>query len=119
DKGWLVRPTVFTDVRNDMTIAREEIFGPVLSIIAYDDEEQAIAIANDTPYGLQAYVVSADEARALGVAARIDAGRVLVNTLSHEPKAPFGGFKQSGLGREYGVFGLEAYLEPKAVLGSA
>ena len=119
DKGWLVRPTVFTDVRNDMTIAREEIFGPVLSIIAYDDEEHAIAIANDTPYGLQAYVVSADEARALRVATRIDAGRVLVNTLSHEPKAPFGGFKQSGLGREYGVFGLEAYLEPKAVLGAA
>jgi aldehyde dehydrogenase (NAD+) len=116
-RGWLVRPTVFTDVRNDMTIAREEIFGPVLSIIAYDDEEHAIAIANDTPYGLQAYVLSADTARARRVASRIDAGRVLINTLSHEPKAPFGGFKQSGLGREYGSFGLEAYLEPKALLG--
>jgi aldehyde dehydrogenase (NAD+) len=116
-RGWLVRPTVFTDVRNDMTIAREEIFGPVLSIIAYDDEEHAIAIANDTPYGLQAYVLSADAARARRVASRIDAGRVLINTLSHEPKAPFGGFKQSGLGREYGSFGLEAYLEPKALLG--
>jgi aldehyde dehydrogenase (NAD+) len=116
-RGWLVRPTVFTDVRNDMTIAREEIFGPVLSIIAYDDEEDAIAIANDTPYGLQAYVLSADAARARRVASRIDAGRVLVNTLTHEPKAPFGGFKQSGLGREYGSFGLEAYLEPKALLG--
>lgn len=116
-RGWLVRPTVFTDVRNDMTIAREEIFGPVLSIIAYDDEDDAIAIANDTPYGLQAYVLSADAARARRVASRIDAGRVLVNTLSHEPKAPFGGFKQSGLGREYGSFGLEAYLEPKALLG--
>lgn len=117
-RGWLVRPTLFTDVTNDMTIAREEIFGPVLSIIGYDDEEEAIAIANDTPYGLQAYVHATDTARALRVAARIDAGRVLVNTLAHEPKAPFGGFKQSGLGREYGVFGLEAYLEPKAVLSA-
>ncbi|HVI54229.1 MAG TPA: aldehyde dehydrogenase family protein [Luteibacter sp.] len=116
-RGWLVRPTVFTDVRNDMTIAREEIFGPVLSVIAYDDDEDAIAIANDTPYGLQAYVLSTDAARARRVASRIDAGRVLVNTLAHEPKAPFGGFKQSGLGREYGSFGLEAYLEPKALLG--
>jgi aldehyde dehydrogenase (NAD+) len=117
-RGWLVRPTVFTDVRNDMTIAREEIFGPVLSIIAYDNEEDAIAIANDTPYGLQAYVLSADAARARRVASRIDAGRVLINTLTHEPKAPFGGFKQSGMGREYGSFGLEAYLEPKALLGA-
>ncbi|NII54484.1 aldehyde dehydrogenase family protein [Luteibacter sp. SG786] len=115
--GWLVRPTLFTDVRNDMTIAREEIFGPVLSIIAYDNEEEAIAIANDTNYGLQAYVFSSDKDRARRVAARIDAGRVLVNTLTHEPKAPFGGFKQSGIGREYGQFGLEAYLEPKAYLG--
>jgi aldehyde dehydrogenase (NAD+) len=116
-RGWLVRPTIFTDVRNDMVIAREEIFGPVLSIIAYDNEEDAIAIANDTPYGLQAYVLSSDTARARRVASRIDAGRVLINTLTHEPKAPFGGFKQSGLGREYGSFGLEAYLEPKALLG--
>lgn len=116
-EGWFVRPTVFTDVRNDMTIAREEIFGPVLSIIAYRDEEEAIAIANDTVYGLQAYVVSADTDRARAVAARLEAGRVLINTLVHEPKAPFGGFKQSGLGREYGSFGLEAYLEPKALLG--
>lgn len=117
DRGWLVRPTLFTDVRNDMTIAREEIFGPVLSVIAYEGDEEAIAIANDTPYGLQAYVISADTGRALRVASRIDAGRVLVNALTREPKAPFGGFKQSGLGREYGVFGLEAYLEPKAILG--
>lgn len=116
-RGWLVRPTLFTDVRNDMTIAREEIFGPVLSIIAYDDEEEAIAIANDTSYGLQAYVFSGDLERARRVANRIDAGRVLINTLAHEPKAPFGGFKQSGIGREYGQFGLEAYLEPKAYLG--
>jgi len=119
DAGWFVRPTVFSDVRNDMTIAREEIFGPVLSIIAYRDTEDAIAIANDTPYGLQAYVVSSDAARAAAVASRIEAGRVLVNTLAHEPAAPFGGFKQSGIGREYGTFGLEAFLEPKALLGVA
>ena len=115
--GWFVRPTVFSDVRNDMTIAREEIFGPVLSIIAYRDDEEAVAIANDTVYGLQAYVVSANVQRARLIASRIEAGRVLVNTLAHEPAAPFGGFKQSGIGREYGTYGLEAYLEPKAVLG--
>jgi aldehyde dehydrogenase (NAD+) len=117
ERGWLVRPTLFTDVRNDMTIAREEIFGPVLSIIAYDDEDEAIGIANDTAYGLSAYVVTASAERGARVAALIDAGRVMVNTLTHEPKAPFGGFKQSGLGREYGVFGLEAYLEPKSIIG--
>ena len=116
DAGWFVRPTVFSDVTNDMTIAREEIFGPVLSIITYRDTEDAIAIANDTNYGLQAYAVSADEKRAREVASRIEAGRVLVNTLAHEPAAPFGGFKQSGIGREYGTFGLEAFLEPKAIL---
>ncbi|OAJ55028.1 aldehyde dehydrogenase [Paraburkholderia ginsengiterrae] len=116
--GWFVRPTVFSDVRNDMTIAREEIFGPVLSIIAYRDTEDAIRIANDTPYGLQAYVCSSDATRASAVASQIEAGRVLVNTLAHEPAAPFGGFKQSGIGREYGTFGLEAFLEPKSLLGS-
>jgi aldehyde dehydrogenase (NAD+) len=115
--GWFVRPTLFGRVRNDMTIAREEIFGPVLSIIPYNDEEEAISIANDTLYGLQAYVFSSSAARARVVAARIDAGRVLINTLSHEPEAPFGGFKQSGIGREYGSYGLEAFLEPKSVLG--
>jgi aldehyde dehydrogenase (NAD+) len=115
--GWFVRPTVFSGVTNDMTIAREEIFGPVLSIIAYRDTEHAIEIANDTNYGLQAYVLSADIARGRHVAAQIEAGRVLVNTLAHEPAAPFGGFKQSGIGREYGTFGLEAFLEPKSLLG--
>ncbi|MGU7774482.1 aldehyde dehydrogenase family protein [Burkholderia sp. MR1-5-21] len=119
DAGWFVRPTVFSDVRNDMTIARDEIFGPVLSIIAYRDTDEAIAIANDTRYGLQAYVCSSDARRASAVAAQIEAGRVLVNTLAHEPAAPFGGFKQSGIGREYGTFGLEAFLEPKALLGTA
>jgi aldehyde dehydrogenase (NAD+) len=116
--GWFVRPTVFSDVTNDMVIAREEIFGPVLSIIAYRDTEDAISIANDTNYGLQAYVFSADVKRAREVASRIEAGRVLVNTLAHEPAAPFGGFKQSGIGREYGTYGLEAFLEPKAVLAA-
>ena len=117
DSGWFVRPTVFSGVTNDMTIAREEIFGPVLSIIAYRDTEHAIEIANDTPYGLQAYVLSPDIERARRVAAQIEAGRVLVNTLTHEPAAPFGGFKQSGIGREYGTFGIEAFLEPKSTLG--
>lgn len=116
DAGWFVRPTVFSDVTNDMAIAREEIFGPVLSILTYRDEEEAIAIANDTHYGLQAYVLSADVRRAHAVASRIEAGRVLVNTLAHDPAAPFGGLKQSGIGREYGVYGLEAFLETKAVL---
>jgi aldehyde dehydrogenase (NAD+) len=117
DAGWFVRPTVFSDVTNDMTIAREEIFGPVLSILTYRDIEEAISIANNTHYGLQAYVFSADVKRAREVASRLEAGRVLVNTLAHEPAAPFGGFKQSGIGREYGTYGLEAFLEPKSVLG--
>jgi aldehyde dehydrogenase (NAD+) len=117
ERGWFVRPTVFSGVSNDMTIAREEIFGPVLSIIAYRDIEEAIAIANDTSYGLQAYVLSADAARARAVATRLDAGRVLINTVAHEPAAPFGGFKQSGIGRENGTFGLEAFMEPKSLLG--
>jgi len=117
ERGNFVRPTVFSNVRNDMTIAKEEIFGPVLSVIAYDDEEDAIAIANDTIYGLHAYVFSGDVARANRVARRIEAGRVFINGLYDEPMAPFGGFKQSGLGREFGVFGLEEYLEPKTLLG--
>ncbi len=114
--GWFVRPTVFSRVTNQMTIAREEIFGPVLSIITYATEEEALTIANDTPYGLQAYILSSNPERARNLASRIDAGRVLINTLAHEPFAPFGGFKQSGIGREYGKFGLEAFLEPKSIL---
>lgn len=116
-RGWFVRPTVFTNVRNDMTIAREEIFGPVLSIIPYETETDAIAIANDTDYGLHAYVAGSDPARAQVVAEQLVAGRVIINGAPMEPLAPFGGFKQSGIGRENGVFGLEAYLEPKAVMG--
>lgn len=117
ERGYFVRPTVFSNVHNDMTIAKEEIFGPVLSVIAYDDEDEAIAIANDTIYGLHAYVFSGDVARANRVARRIEAGRIFINGLYEEPMAPFGGFKQSGLGREFGVFGLEEYLEPKTLLG--
>ena len=116
EAGNFVKPTVFTNVKNNMRIAREEIFGPVLSIITYKDEEDAIAIANDTDYGLQAYVSSADEQRARRVASQIIAGRVIINGLTHDPHAPFGGFKQSGIGREMGVFGLEEYLEPKTLL---
>ena len=116
--GYFVKPTVFSNVTNDMRIAREEIFGPVLCILTYEDEAEAIAIANDTPYGLQAYVISSNPDRASAVANQIEAGRVVINGAPHDPAAPFGGFKQSGIGREYGVFGLQAYLEPKAILGS-
>ena len=114
--GWFVRPTVFTDVRNDMRIAREEIFGPVLTILTYRDEDEAVAIANDSTYGLSAYIFG-DQARAERLAARLESGRVVINGAAHEPLAPFGGMKQSGLGRENGSFGLSAYLEPKTVLG--
>jgi aldehyde dehydrogenase (NAD+) len=117
ERGWFVRPTVFADVRNDMQIARDEIFGPVLCVIGYTDDEDAVAIANDTVYGLQASVHSPDLARARAVASRLLAGRVLVNGLHHEPMAPFGGFKQSGIGREFGEFGLGTFLEPKTLLG--
>lgn len=116
EAGNFVKPTVFTGVTNDMRIAREEIFGPVLSIITYKTEEEAIAIANDTDYGLQAYVSSSDTGRANRVASRITAGRVQVNGFKHDPQAPFGGFKQSGMGREYGVYGLEEYVEAKAII---
>jgi len=101
-----------------MVIAREEIFGPVLSILTYRTEDEAVAIANDTTYGLSAYVFSSDQAHADRVAARLQSGRVVINGAPHEPLAPFGGVKQSGLGRENGVFGLEAYLEPKTVLSA-
>jgi len=115
--GWFVRPTLFTDVHNQMAIAREEIFGPVLCVIAYRDEAEAIAIANDTDYGLSALVLGGDAERARRVAEQIQSGRVLVNTLTHEPKAPFGGFKHSGVGREMGVWGISAFMEPKSILG--
>lgn len=116
EKGWCVKPTVFSDVHNQMRIAREEIFGPVLVLIPYQDQAQAIAIANDTTYGLSALVLSGDRQRGQEVALAIESGRVLVNTLEHEPQAPFGGFKQSGLGREMGKWGMQAYLEPKTMI---
>ena len=114
--GWFVRPTVFTHVTNQMRISREEIFGPVLCVIPYLDEAEAIEIANDTSYGLQSYVLSTDIDRAKRVAGQLQAGRVVINGAPHEPLAPFGGFKQSGIGREFGTFGLDAFLEPRAVL---
>ncbi len=114
-EGNFVRPTIFADVTNDMTIAREEIFGPVLSILTYRDEDDAIQIANDTTYGLAANIFSTDVERARHLASRIQAGRVGING-AREPLSPFGGFKQSGIGREYGSFGLEAFLEPRTVV---
>jgi aldehyde dehydrogenase (NAD+) len=116
EAGNFVKATIFTNVKNNMRIAQEEIFGPVVSIISYKTEEEAIEIANDTPYGLAAYVSSGDYDRALRVASQIDAGRICINGFSHDPMVPFGGFKQSGIGREYGAYGLQAYLEPKAIL---
>jgi len=109
-------PTDFTNANNGMRIAREEIFGPVLTIIPYNDDAEAIAIANDTNYGLSAIVLGKDIERCERVARQIDAGRVLVNTLAHEPRAPFSGFKHSGLGREMGKWGINAYLEPKTLM---
>lgn len=114
--GNFVKPTIFTNVTPDMKIAREEIFGPVIAVLTYRTEEEAIAMANDTTYGLAAYVSSTNEERARKVAAQIVAGRVMVNSLQHDPLAPFGGFKQSGIGREYGIFGLEEYVEPKTII---
>ena len=116
ERGWFVRPTIFTNVTNQMRIAREEIFGPVLCVIPYRDEAHAIEIANDTNYGLASYVLSSNVERAKRVAAQLQAGRVAINGAAHEPLAPFGGFKHSGIGREFGVFGLEAFLEPCAVI---
>jgi acyl-CoA reductase-like NAD-dependent aldehyde dehydrogenase len=114
-EGYFVRPTVFSNVTNDMTIAREEIFGPVLSILPYDSEEEAIAIANDTPYGLSGGVQGGDAERAKKVARRIRTGQIEVNRGAFNPNAPFGGYKQSGYGREYGQHGFEEFLEIKSM----
>jgi aldehyde dehydrogenase (NAD+) len=115
-KGYFVRPTVFANVRNDMTIAQEEIFGPVLSIIPYEDDDDAVRIANDTIYGLAGGVWSGDPERAKRVARRLRTGQVEINGGKFNPLAPFGGYKQSGNGRELGRYGLEEYLEVKAML---
>ncbi|MBA3303167.1 MAG: aldehyde dehydrogenase family protein [Acidimicrobiia bacterium] len=115
DKGYFVRPTVFSEVRTDMTIAQEEIFGPVLSILPYDDEDEAVRIANDTVYGLAGGVWAGDAERATAVARKLRTGQVEVNGGSFNPLAPFGGYKQSGHGRELGKFGLDEFLETKAL----
>jgi aldehyde dehydrogenase (NAD+) len=117
NRGYYVRPTVFANVTNDMTIAREEIFGPVLSILPYRDQEQAIEIANDTPYGLAAYIQSGDLAHARKVAARLRAGSVYINYPDWDTKAPFGGYKQSGNGREYADWAIHDFLEIKGIVG--
>ena len=117
ERGYYVKPTVFSEVNNDMTVAREEIFGPVLVMIPYDTEEEAIRIANDTPYGLAGYVQSEDIERARKVASRIRAGNIHLNGASGGTDVPFGGFKQSGNGREWGAHGFTDYLEIKAIEG--
>ena len=116
ETGYFVKPTVFVNVKNDMTIAQEEIFGPVLSVIAYDSEDEAIRIANDSKYGLHSAVMGTDLERARRVASQLRAGRVVINNMTDDPQAPWGGFKYSGVGREYGKYGIEAFLEPKAIL---
>jgi aldehyde dehydrogenase (NAD+) len=118
ESGYYVKPTVFVNVKNDMTIAQEEIFGPVLSVIAYDREEEAIQIANDSKYGLHACVIGRDLQRARRVASQIRAGRVVINGMTDDAQAPWGGFKYSGVGREYGRYGIEAFLETRAILES-
>lgn len=118
-KGYFVRPTIFADVHNEMTIAREEIFGPVLVMIPYENEEEAIRIANDTVYGLSGYVYSGDIERARRVARRLRTGMVHLNGAPTDPHAPFGGYKHSGNGREWGREGLKEFLEVKAVMGYA
>ena len=117
ESGNFVKPTLFANVRNDMRIAQEEIFGPVLVMITYRDEDDAVAIANGVDYGLHAYVYSADRERARAVANRLQAGRVMINELVDDPKAPFGGFKLSGFGREFGVGGMQSFTESRAVFG--
>ena len=116
-KGYFVKPTVFADVTNDMTIAQEEIFGPVICIIGYDTEDEAVEIANDTPYGLSGYVSSGDIDRARGIARQIRTGMVHLNGAGLDMKSPFGGYKQSGNGREFGAHGLREFLEVKSVFG--
>jgi aldehyde dehydrogenase (NAD+) len=116
ERGNFVKPTVFANVKPEMKIAREEIFGPVLSILTYKTEADAIRMANDSEFGLMAYVSSSNPERASRVARQLQAGRVLINTLNHDPLTPFGGYKQSGIGREGGVYGLKEFLEPKAII---
>ncbi|MDY6996645.1 MAG: aldehyde dehydrogenase [Actinomycetota bacterium] len=116
DSGWFVQPTVFADVDNSMTIAQEEIFGPVLAVIPYEDEDDAVRIANDSVYGLAGSVYTTDNEKALKIARRIRTGTYAVNMYAFDPGAPFGGFKNSGIGRENGIEGISAYCEPKSIL---
>jgi aldehyde dehydrogenase (NAD+) len=116
EKGWYVQPTVFADVRNDMRVAREEIFGPVLGVIAYDDVDDAVRIANDSDYGLAGSVWTGDAEAGIDVARRVRTGTYGVNQYSMDFVAPFGGFKASGVGREFGREGLSAYLELKSIV---
>jgi aldehyde dehydrogenase (NAD+) len=118
EAGYFVKPTVFVNVKNDMTIAQEEIFGPVLCVISYDCEDEAIRIANDSKYGLHSCVLGTNLQRARRVASQIRAGRVVINGMTDDPQAPWGGFKYSGFGREYGQYGIEAFLETRAILES-
>jgi aldehyde dehydrogenase (NAD+) len=118
EAGYFVKPTVFVNVKNDMTIAGEEIFGPVLCVIAYESEDDAIRIANDSKYGLHAAVLGTDLQRARRVASQIRSGRVVINNMTDDPQAPWGGFKYSGVGREYGRYGIDAFLETRAILES-
>jgi aldehyde dehydrogenase (NAD+) len=118
EAGYFVKPTVFVNVKNDMTIAQEEIFGPVLCVITYDSEDEAIRLANDSKYGLHSCVLGTDLQRARRVASQIRAGRVVINGMTDDPQAPWGGFKYSGFGREYGQYGIEAFLETRAILES-
>jgi aldehyde dehydrogenase (NAD+) len=117
ETGYYVKPTLFSDVTNDMTIAREEVFGPVVTIIPYDTEEDAIRIANDTDYGLSAVVFGSDDA-IKRVAPRLRAGQVYINGGQPNPDLPFGGYKQSGNGREHGKFGLAEFMEVKSMIGA-
>jgi aldehyde dehydrogenase (NAD+) len=117
EAGHFVKPTVFSDVKSVMTVAREEIFGPVLAIVGYDTVDEAIEVANDTVYGLAAYVSGSDLGRVRAVASRLRAGQVNLNSAPRDPMAPFGGYKQSGNGREWGDHGFLEFLEVKAMIG--
>lgn len=117
DTGYFARPTIFVNVKNDMTIAQEEIFGPVVSVITYNDLDEAIEIANDTKYGLAGYVIGKDKETLQKVARSIEAGRIQINESPNEPYLPFGGYKQSGIGREWGDYGIEEFLEVKSIAG--
>ncbi|WP_152999710.1 aldehyde dehydrogenase family protein, partial [Staphylococcus haemolyticus] len=115
--GYFARPTIFINVDNDMTIAQEEIFGPVASVITYNNLDEAIKIANDTKYGLAGYVIGKDKETLQKVARSIEAGRIEINEAGNQPDLPFGGYKQSGIGREWGDYGIEEFLEVKSIAG--